>query len=138
MPPSIRVVAPEHELGTPGLLALTEESTDITKRWPGDIRSVPGSKPLPSRTRGIIGARAPLPAGSSGLVADDVVVDMVEADAAPGDALCPVALPQALSAPASASPASAALTGVRFSMTAPPCRNLMHLGRGNPPAGSRE
>src|ERR1700689_2715208 len=122
MPASIRVVAPEHELGTSGLLALTEESTDITKGGPGDTRSVPGLKPVPSRTTRIIGARAPLPAGSSGPAADDLVVDMVEADAAPADAPCPVALPQADSAPASASPASAALTGVRFSMTAPPCR----------------
>jgi len=40
---------------------------------------------------------------------------------APAGPLCWAALPQAHSAPVSASPVSAALTAVRFSMTAPAC-----------------
>jgi hypothetical protein len=40
----------------PGPLALTEESTVTTKCWPGDIRSVLGWKPRPSRTAKMTGA----------------------------------------------------------------------------------
>src|SRR5271170_7150988 len=130
MPPSIRAVVPGHEPGTSGPLALTEESTVTTKCWPGDIRSVPGRKPGPSRTAKMTGAAEtgagdllrPGEDGPAGAVADDGVL------AGP---LCWVALPQAHSAPVSASPVSAALTAVRFSMTAPAGRGrLMPLGRG--------
>src|ERR1700679_3675487 len=133
MPPSIRAVVPGHELGTPGPLALTEESTVTTKCWPGDIRSVPGWKRLPSRTAKMTGAPgtgagellrpgddgwagvaldggmlAPAPAAAL----DWAALDWAALDwAAPGWAApgwaAPgwAALPQALSAPVSASPA---------------------------------
>src|SRR5580692_4403944 len=139
MPPSIRVVLPGHELGTPGPLALTEESTVTTKCWPGDIRSVRGWKPGPSRTAKMTGA-AETGAGEllrpgEGDLAGVVVDDGVPAPA-PADALCWVALPQAHSTPVSASPVSAALRGIRFSITAPAGRELMPLGRGIPLHGS--
>jgi hypothetical protein len=127
MPPSIRVVVPGHEPGTSGPLALTEESTVTTKCWPGDIRSVPGWKPGPSRTAKITGAAEtgagdllrPGEDGPAVAVADDGVPAP-----APAGPLCWVALPQAHSAAVSASPVSAALTAVRFSMTAPGGREI--------------
>src|SRR5271170_5733611 len=122
MPPSIRAVVPGHEPGTSGPLALTEESTVTTKCWPGDIRSVLGWKPGPSRTAKMTGAAEtgagdllrPGEDGPAGAVVDDGVLAP-----APAGPLCWVALPQAHSAPVSASPVSAALTAIRFSMTAP-------------------
>jgi hypothetical protein len=143
MPPSIRAVVPGHELGTPGPLALTVESTVTTKCWPGDIRSVLGWKPLPSRTAKMTGApgTGALETGALGTGAlgtgalrtgagellrpgDDGWADVASDDGtlalAPAAALCWAALPQAHSAPVSASPVSAAMTGIRFSMTAPP------------------
>src|ERR1700683_1191343 len=122
MPPSIRAVVPGHELGTPGPLALTEESTVTTKCWPGDIRSVPGWRRLPSRTAKMTGARG-TGAGELLRLGDDgwagVALDggmLAPAPAAALDwaaldwaALDWAALPQALSAPVSASPASAAM-----------------------------
>src|SRR5579863_434434 len=112
MPPSIGAVVPGHELGTPGPLALTEGSTVTTKCWPGDIRSVPGWKPRPSRTAKMTGAAEtgagellrPAEGGPAGVVEDDRVPAP-----APAGALCCAALPQAHSAPVSASPVSAAL-----------------------------
>src|ERR1700689_4936463 len=112
MPPSIRAVGPGHELGTSGPLALTEESTVTTKCWPGDIRSVLGWKPGPSRTAkmtgaGETGAGDLLRAGEdgpAGAVADNGVLAP-----APAGPLCWGALPQAHRGPGSARPVSAAL-----------------------------
>jgi hypothetical protein len=119
MPPSIRAVVPGHELGTPGPLALTEESTVTTKCWPGDIRSVLGWKPLPSRTAKMIGAPE-TGAGELFRPGDDGLAGVALDDGMPAPALCWAALPQAHSVPVSASPVSAAMTGIRFSMIAPP------------------
>src|SRR5271156_2166296 len=96
MPPSIRAVVPGHEPGTSGPLALTGESTVTTKCWPGDIRSVPGWKPRPSRTAKMTGAPEtgagellrPGEGGPAGAVADDGMPVP-----APADALCRAALP---------------------------------------------
>ena len=63
------------------------------------------------------------PAGVAVVVV--VVVDDGMAVPAPADALCWAALPQAHSTPVSASPVSAALTGIRFSITAPGYRELL-------------
>src|SRR5580658_6798603 len=116
MPPSIRAVVPGHEPGTSGPLALTEESTVTTKCWPGDIRSVLGWKPGPSRTAKMTGAPE---AGAGELLwpGDDGSAGVAVADGvlAPAAALCWAAPPQAHSAPVSASPVSAAMTGIRFS-----------------------
>src|ERR1700728_3227985 len=132
-PSSIRAVVPGHEPGTSGPLALTEESTVTTKCWPGDIRSVLGWKPGPSRTAKMTGAGDLLRPGEDGPAG--AVVDDGGPAPAPAGPLCWVALPQAHSAPVSASPVSAALTAVRFSMTAPAGRDsLMPLGRGIPRA----
>ena len=135
MPPSIRAVVPWHELGTPGPLALTEESTVTTKCWPRDIRSVLGWKPLPSRTAKMTGAPEtgagkPLGQGDDGLAGAALDDGMLAP--APAAALCWAALPQAHSAPVSASPISAAMTGIRFSMTAPPCRETDALWTRHP------
>src|SRR5580658_7752112 len=128
MPPSIGVVVPGHEAGTPGPLALTEEATVTMKCWPGEIRSVPGWKPGPSRTAKMTGAGDLLRPGEDG-PAGAVAGDGVPVPA-PGGPLCWVALPQAHSVPVSASPVSAALTAVRFSMTAPAVRGkILPLGR---------
>jgi len=101
-------VVPGHELGTPGPLALTEESTVTTKCWPGDIRSVLGWKPLPSRTAKMTGARETgvpetgvpetgagelLRPGDDGLAG--VALDDGMLAPAPAAALCWAALPQA-------------------------------------------
>jgi hypothetical protein len=133
MPPSIRAVVPGHELGTPGPLALTEESTVTTKCWPGDIRSVLGWKLAPSRTAKMTGAPETgagelLRPGEGGVAVDDGMLA-----AAPAGALCWSALPQAHNAPASASPVSAAMTGIRLSVTAPPCRETDALWTRHPP-----
>src|ERR1700679_621645 len=110
MPPSIRAVVPGHELGTPGPLALTEESTVTTKCWPGDIRSGPGWKRLPSRTAKMSGARR-TGAGELLRLGDDgwagVAVDAGMLALAPAAALCWAALDCA--APGWAAPGWAAL-----------------------------
>jgi hypothetical protein len=67
--------------------------------------------------------------GPAGVAADDG-----RPVPAPADALCWAALPQAHSTPVSASPVSAALTGIRFSITAPACRELLAPWTRHPPA----
>src|ERR1035438_9947643 len=94
-----------------------------TRGGRGDTRGVVGRRPLPSRTVKMTGAPETdagelLRPGDDGLAG--VALDDGIRRPPPAAALCWAALPQPHSAPVSASPVSAAMTGIRFSMTAPP------------------